>query len=93
MAGEVADTAKILDVVHGVVRAIPGLCASKSRAEEWKENGKAGQVEFVIPDDLTYGAAKGATIWLRTRVDWTYCAQGGIFDQYNMIRGNHVVEL
>lgn len=62
VAGEAADTAEFLDVVHGVVRAIPGLCAVKSRTEEWKENGKAGQVEFVIPDDLTYGAAKGAAI-------------------------------
>lgn len=46
VAGEAANTVEFLDVVHGVVRAIPGPCESESRAEEWKENGKAGQVQF-----------------------------------------------
>jgi len=93
VAGEAADTPEFLDVVHDVVRAIPGLCASESRTTEWKENGKAGHVELVIPDERTYGAAKGAAIWLRTRMDRTYCAEEGILNQYDMIRDAHVVEL
>lgn len=93
VAGEAADTSEFLDIVHDVVRAIPGLCASKSKTPEWAENGKTGQVEFLIPHDLTYGAAKGAAIWLRRRMDWTYCAEEGILDQYDMMRDRHAVEL
>ena len=87
VAGEAADTAEFLDVLNDVVRDIPGLCGNKSRtAEEWEENDEAAKVELVIPDDLTYGAAKGAAIWLRTRMNWTYCADQGIIDQYDMVR-------
>ncbi|KFY48734.1 hypothetical protein V495_01072 [Pseudogymnoascus sp. VKM F-4514 (FW-929)] len=93
VAGEAADTPEFLDIMHDVVRAIPRLCASKSKSPEWVENGKTGQVEFLIPHDLTYGAAKGAAIWLRRRMDWTYCAEEGIVDQYDMMRDMHAVEL
>lgn len=93
VAGEAADTSEFLDIMHDVVRAIPGICAGKSKAPEWAENGKTGQVEFLIPHDLTYGAAKGAAIWLRRRMDWTYCAEEGILDQYDMMRDRHAVEL
>jgi hypothetical protein len=50
VAREAADTPEFLDVVNDVVRAIPGLCASESRTAKWKENGKVGHVELVIPD-------------------------------------------
>ncbi|KFY37259.1 hypothetical protein V494_04840 [Pseudogymnoascus sp. VKM F-4513 (FW-928)] len=93
VAGEAANTREFLDVMHDIVRAIPGLCASKSKTPEWAKNGKIDQVEFIIPNDLTYGAAKGAAIWLRRRMDWTYCAELGIVDQYDMMRDSHAVEL
>ncbi|KFY13665.1 hypothetical protein V492_03117 [Pseudogymnoascus sp. VKM F-4246] len=80
VAGEAANTPEFLDVMHDVIRAIPGLCASKSKTPEWAKNGEIDQVEFIIPNDLTYGAAKGAAIWLRRRMDWTYCAEIGIVD-------------
>jgi hypothetical protein len=93
VAGEAANTSEFLGIMHDVVQAIPELCASNSKSSEWAEDGKAGQVEFLIPHDLTYGAAKGAAIWLRRRMDWTYCAEEGIIDQYDMMRDRHVVGL
>lgn len=78
VAGEAADTPEFLDAVYDVVEAIPELCSSK-----------VGPVELVIPADRTYGAAKGAAFWRRTKLDKKYCADIGFLDQYDMIKDTH----
>ena len=35
------------------------------------------QAELVVSDDPAYTTARGAAFWLRTRMDWSYCA---VFD-------------
>jgi hypothetical protein len=86
VAGEAANTPEFLDVVHDVVQAI----LRESWTAEREENGKTDHVELIIPDDLTYGAARGAAFWLRTRMNRTYCAVEGILDQYDIIGDTHV---
>ncbi|OBT92806.2 hypothetical protein VE01_09064 [Pseudogymnoascus verrucosus] len=86
VAGEAANTPEFLDVVHDVVQAI----LRESWTAEREENGKTGHVELIIPDDLTYGAARGAAFWLQTRMNRTYCAVEGILDQYDIIGDTHV---
>lgn len=47
-------------------------------------------IELVIPDDPTYGAAKGAAFWLWSRMDRTYCDDQDYLDQYDMVIDAHV---
>ncbi len=68
--GEAADHPGFLDVVRDVVEEIPRVRGEHGATRKH-------QAELVVSDDPSYTAARGAAFWLRTRMDWSYCA---VFD-------------
>ena len=68
--GEAADHPGFLDVVRDVVEEIPRVHGEHGATRKH-------QAELVVSDDPSYTAARGAAFWLRTRMDWSYCA---VFD-------------
>ena len=64
--GEAADHSGFLDVVRDVVKEIPRVRSEHGATRK--------QAELVVSADPAYTAARGAAFWLRTRMDWSYCA-------------------
>ncbi|KAL2138357.1 hypothetical protein VTI28DRAFT_6955 [Corynascus sepedonium] len=84
-AGETADRPEFLDVVRSVAKTIPKLRTDHGAPRPPK-------VELVISDDPTFSAARGAALWLHTRINWSYCNEfdDTILSQYDMVRDGHV---
>ncbi|KAK4235264.1 hypothetical protein C8A03DRAFT_17965 [Achaetomium macrosporum] len=83
-AGEAAHLPELLDTIRRVAKSIPQLRVDQGAA-------RLPKVELVISDDPTFSAARGAALWLRMMMDWSYSDgfEDDTVSQYDVTRDGH----